>query len=517
MGFAEMTTQAEYGLAAHAAGRPDKPAMIVGERVLSYRQLHERTNRLAHALLARGVGKGDRVAAMLPNGCEYFEVMHAVGRIGATMVPINTHFRAEEVGYILDDSGAKLLVTHADHLPEVGAVVGDRICLTVSEPAGAGSYEGALAAASAENPPQAELRHGFNVMIYTSGTTGRPKGVIHPTMDPEIGYQSQAMIAAMWGFTADDVHLVVGPLYHTAPGGYGFMHLFVGATLVIMTKFDAEAALALIERHRVTTTHMVPVNFIRILGLPEATRRRYDVSSLRRVLHAAAPCPEEIKRRIMEFFPRDSVWEYYGMTEGAATVISPEEWRRKPGSVGKPWPGVELTILDESGKPLPAGHVGLIYVSPMGGRAGFQYHKAPEKTASAYRGKIFTVGDMGYVDEDGYLFISDRKADMVISGGVNIYPREIEEALYRHPAVADVAVFGVPDEHWGEAIKAVVELKKGVPATADDLTAFCKQHLAAYKCPRSFDLVAELPRDPNGKVLKRKLRDRHWEGRSRKV
>ena len=517
MGFAEMTTQAEYGLAAHAAQRPDQPAMIVGERVLGYRQFHERTNRLAHALLGRGIGKGDRVAAMLPNGCEYFEVMHAVGRIGATMVPINTHFRAEEVGYILDDSGAKLLVTHTDYLPEVSPVAGDRICLTVGEPAGAGSYERALAAASAENPPQAELRHGFNVMIYTSGTTGRPKGVIHPTMDPEIGYQSQAMIAAMWGFTADDVHLVVGPLYHTAPGGYGFMHLFVGATLVIMTKFDAEAALALIERHRVTTTHMVPVNFIRILGLPEATRRRYDVSSLRRVLHAAAPCPEEIKRSIMEFFPRDAVWEYYGMTEGAATVISPEEWRRKPGSVGKPWPGVELTILDESGNPLPAGEIGLIYVSPMGGRAGFQYHKAPEKTASAYRGKIFTVGDMGYVDEDGYLFISDRKADMVISGGVNIYPREIEEALYRHPAVADVAVFGVPDEHWGEAIKAVVELKKGAPATADDLTAFCKQHLAAYKCPRSFELVAELPRDPNGKVLKRKLRDRHWEGRSRKV
>jgi long-chain acyl-CoA synthetase len=204
------------------------------------------------------------------------------------------------------------------------------------------------------------------------------------------------------------------------------------------------------------------------------------------------------------------------MTEGAATVISPEEWRRKPGSVGKPWPGIELVILDESGERLPAGEVGLIYVSPMGAR-GFEYHGAPEKTASAYRGNLFTVGDMGYVDDDGYLFICDRKADMVISGGVNIYPREIENALYRHPAVADVAVFGIPDEQWGEAIKAVVERKTGERASAEDLEAFCKQHLAAYKCPRSFDFVAELPRDPNGKVLKRKLRDPYWQGRARKV
>ena len=510
-----MTTDTEYGLAAHAALRPDKPAIVIDERVLSYRQLHERTNRLAHALLARAVGKGDRVAAMVANGSEYFEVMHAVGRIGATMVPINTHFRAEEVGYVLEDSGAKLLVTGAEYRAEVAPVLGDRGCLIVGGPAGAESYESALAAASAADPPGAILRHGFNVMIYTSGTTGRPKGVIHPTMDPEIGYQSQAMMAAMWGFTSDDVHLVVGPLYHTAPGGYGFLHLYVGATLVIMTRFDAETALRSIERHRVTTTHMVPVNFIRILDLRGTVRARYDVSSLRRVLHAAAPCPVDVKRKIMNYFPRDSVWEYYGMTEGAGTVISPEEWRRKPGSVGKPWPSVELAILDEAGNPLPAGAVGLIYVSPMGGRAGFQYHKAAEKTASAYRGKLFTVGDMGHLDEDGYLFISDRKADMVISGGVNIYPREIEEVLYRHPAVLDVAVFGVPDAHWGESLKAVVELK--APATADDLTAFCKQHLAAYKCPRSFDVVAELPRDPNGKVLKRKLRDRYWVDRDKQV
>ncbi len=515
--MADSVNAAAYGLAANAADHPDKPAMIVGERVLTYRQFDERTNRLAHVLLRSGVAAGDRVAAMLPNGCEYFEVMHAVGRMGATMVPINFHFRREEVGYILDDSEAKVVIVGAEFLAEIRDVVGARPCFVVGEAGGSASYEAALGAAPAENPPGARLRHGFNVMIYTSGTTGRPKGVIHPTLDAEIGYQSQTLMAAMWGFTGDDVHLVVGPLYHTAPGGYGFLHLFLGATLVIMTKFEAEQALALIERHRVTTTHMVPVNFIRILDLPETTRRRYDVSTLRRVLHAAAPCPEAIKRRIMEYFPADSVWEYYGMTEGAATMISPQDWRRKPGSVGRPWPGIELEILDEAGHRLPAGEVGLIYVSPMGGREGFRYHKAPDKTATAYRGKLFTVGDVGYVDDEGYLFISDRKIDMVISGGVNIYPREIEEVLYRHPEVADVAVFGVPDEHWGEAIKAVVEPKKAATLVAEELAGFCRDHLAAYKCPRSFDFVAELPRDPNGKVLKRKLRDRYWEGRAKKV
>jgi long-chain acyl-CoA synthetase len=506
-----------YGLAAHAAARPDKPAMIVGDRTLTYGEFDRRTNQLANVLVASGIGPGDRVAAMLPNGWEYFEIMHAVGRIQATMVPINFHFRREEIAYILDDSSTKLVVTHGNHLAEVEPAIGGRSCLVTGRPAGSRSYELALADAPTEPPRNAVLRHGFNVMIYTSGTTGRPKGVIHPTMEPEIGYQAQTMMATMWGFTSDDVHLVVGPLYHTAPGGYGFLHLFLGATLVIMTKFDAEEALRLIESHRVTTTHMVPVNFIRILDLPEATRGRYDVSSLRRVLHAAAPCPEEVKRHIMEFFPRDSVWEYYGATEGAGTVISPEEWRRKPGSVGKPWPTIELKILDESGHPLPPRKVGLIYLSPMGGRPGFRYHNAAEKTDAAYRGKFFTVGDMGYVDEDGYLFISDRKIDMVISGGVNIYPREIEEALHRHPSVADVAVFGVPDAHWGETVKAVVEARKGTKVAADDLAAFCKQHLAAYKCPRSFDFVDELPRDPNGKVLKRKLRDRYWQGRTRQV
>ena len=335
-------------------------------------------------------------------------------------------------------------------------------------------------------------------------------------MDPEIGHLSMSGFAALWGFGPDDVHLVVGPLYHTAPGGYGAMHLHAGATVVVLERFDAADALATIARRRVTSSHMVPVNFVRILALPEEERRRHDLSSLRKVLHAAAPCPEDVKRRMLEILPPGSLWEYYGATEGPGTIISPEEWLRKPGSVGRAFPGVEIEILDEEGKQLPAGEVGLIYVSTIPGR-GFRYHKAPEKTAAAYRGSSFTVGDMGYLDEDGYLFICDRKADMVISGGVNIYPREIEEVLYRHPEVIDAAVFGVPDPQWGESLRAVVELRPGARANEADLGEFCRAALADYKCPRSFELVAELPRDPNGKVLKRKLRDAHWRGQAKRV
>jgi long-chain acyl-CoA synthetase len=275
--------------------------------------------------------------------------------------------------------------------------------------------------------------------------------------------------------------------------------------------------LRLIDRHRVTTVHMVPANFIRILDLPEETRRRYDVGSLRRVLHAAAPCPVDVKRRIMEYFPADAVWEYYGMTEGAGTIISPDDWRRKPGSVGRPWPSVQLRILDEDGRELGPNAPGLIYVSGPGGRRSFAYHKAPEKTEAAYRGEFFTVGDIGYLDEDGFLFIVDRKADMVISGGVNIYPAEVEAVLYRHPDIVDVAVIGVPDEKMGEQVKAVVEPRRGASLVAAEVIEFCRSHIAHYKCPRSVEFVTALPRDPNGKVRKRELRERYWAGREKRV
>jgi long-chain acyl-CoA synthetase len=260
---------------------------------------------------------------------------------------------------------------------------------------------------------------------------------------------------------------------------------------------------------------MVPAHFIRILELPDAVRARYDLSSLQKVMHAAAPCPVPIKRRIMEVFPPDSVWEFYGATEGPGTIISPSEWRARPGSVGRAWPGVTVKVVREEGTPCAPGEIGTIYLSTSAG--GFEYHNAPDKTAAAFRDDFFTVGDLGYLDAEGYLFIADRKADMVISGGVNIYPAEVESALAAHPDVIDAAVFGVPDERWGESLRAVVEPRKGSALDEATLRAWCRETLADFKCPRAFELVAELPRDPNGKVLKRQLREPFWAGRARRV
>jgi long-chain acyl-CoA synthetase len=515
----------EYGLIAHARQRPEKIALVCEGRTLTYGALNASVNRLARVLAARGVGTGSRVAMLLRNSFAFFQVNQAAAKLGATVVPINFHLKHEEIAYIVNDSDACVLVFGAEFRNETVAAVSGITTRARAHvfmagegplPEGGTRIEDAIAPMSSSEPPEAQERSGFNVMIYTSGTTGRPKGVIHPALSPEQAYESQVMLARTWGFRHEDVHLLVGPSYHTAPGAYSLVHLFVGATIVIMPASDAEEILRLIDRHQVTTTHMVPANFIRILDLPEETRRRYDVSSLRRVLHAAAPCPVDVKRRIMEYFPAGAVWEYYGMTEGAGTIISPDDWRRKPGSVGRPWPGVDLKILDEEGNELAPGVPGLIYVSGAGGRS-FEYHNAPEKTRAAYRGRLFTVGDVGYLDEDGFLFIVDRKADMVISGGVNIYPAEVEAVLHRHPGVLDVAVIGVPDDKMGEQVKAIVEPRRGAALAAEDLIVFCREHIAHYKCPRSVDLVTELPRDPNGKVRKRELRDRYWAGHARRV
>ncbi len=522
-----------YGLVAHARERPEKVALVCGDERLTYGELNASVNRLVRVLAAAGVGAGHRVALMVRNSFAFFQVGQAAAKLRATVVPINFHLKYEEIAYIVDDSDARVLVAGGEFHGEVTGALGLGAGRHETTPAaarqnlffvGEGSLppsarrlEEAMAGEDGAEPPMASARSGFNVMVYTSGTTGRPKGVLHPTIDPERAYQSQLVLAQTWGFRTDDVHLLVGPAYHTAPGAYSLVHLFMGATIVIMQTSDAEEMLRLIDRHRVTTVHMVPANFIRILDLPEETRRRYDVGSLRRVLHAAAPCPVDVKRRIMEYFPADAVWEYYGMTEGAGTIISPDDWRRKPGSVGRPWPGVQLRILDEDGRELGPNAPGLIYVSSPAGRRSFAYHKAPEKTEAAYRGEFFTVGDIGYLDEDGFLFIVDRKADMVISGGVNIYPAEVEAVLYRHPDIVDVAVIGVPDEKMGEQVKAVVEPRRGATLAATEVIEFCRSHIAHYKCPRSVEFVAALPRDPNGKVRKRELRERYWAGRDKRV
>jgi long-chain acyl-CoA synthetase len=341
-------------------------------------------------------------------------------------------------------------------------------------------------------------------MFYTSGTTGRPKGVVHATPSAERLQFVQSMLVDLWGFTPDDVHLLSGPAYHAGPGGYAFTSLFVGATVVILPSWDAREWLRLVDRWKVTSTFMTPAHFIRILEVPSEERSTFDLSSLRLVIHGGAPCPIPVKERIIEALAPAEVYELYGASEGGATRISSAEWLQKPGSVGTTWPGVEIRIVGEDGSVLGRNETGLIYITPPGG-VGFQYHNDPEKTSGAWRDGAFTVGDIGHVDEDGHLYITDRASDMVIRGGVNIYPREIEEVLHRHPAVVDCAVFGVPDERYGEALKAVVEVRS--PVSIDDLQSHVRSSLADFKCPQIVELVEMLPRDPNGKVLKRLLRE----------
>jgi long-chain acyl-CoA synthetase len=500
-----------YGLVANAAERPEHTALVCGERRLTYGELARLVYRTAHALAAVGVGAGGRVALMLPNCIEFFTVTNAAATLGALAVPINYRWRRDELAYVLGDAAPDALVIDAAFLSEcepalaaAGRPPRDRVLVRGDVP-GWTSFDAAVASAPDTPPAGAVSQSGYNIVIYTSGTTGRPKGVMHPSLDPKIGFEAQKGLVSMWGFRPDDVHLMVGPAYHTMPSAYVAQHLFVGATAVLMTKFDAETCLRLVATERVTTTAMVPAHFVRILELPASVRARYDVSSLRRVLHAAAPCPPDVKRRIMEVFPKDSVWEFYGATEGPGTIIPPDEWLKKPGSVGRPWPGVTVKILDEEGLDCAPNEVGTIYLSTRG--APFRYHNAEEKTAAAFRGGFFTVGDMGYLDDDGYLFISDRKHDMIISGGVNIYPREIENVVIEHPDVVDVAVLGLPDSRWGESVVAVVERRAGAALDAAALTAWCREKMADYKVPRRIELVAELPRDPNGKVLKRFLRE----------
>jgi len=480
-------------------------------------------NRVVHGLRDLGLRHGDTVAAMLPNGAAIVELYLAALQAGWYIVPINYHLTAAEVAYILGDSDAKAFVGH-ERLADacLGAVkelsLPDEARFAVGTLTGFRPYDELKAGRSGAAPDD---RATGAVMTYTAGTTGNPKGVRRPTpqIDPDTNGMMNGLFLALFGINPhdDNVHLTVSPLYHTAVVNFTMDSLHLGHTVVLMDKWTPEETLRLIERYRVTTSHMVPTQFKRLLSLPKDVREDADVSSLRHMVHSAAPCPPDVKRAMIEWWG-PVIDEYYAATEGGGTLVTSEEWLKKPGTVGKAWPISEIRVLDDDGKLVSAGTPGTVWIKM--GEYGFEYHKDAEKTERSWRDGFFTVGDVGYLDEDGYLFLNDRKIDMIISGGVNIYPAEIEAALIMHPKVVDVAVFGIPHDDWGEEVKGVVELVDGVVAGPDveaELIAYCHERLAKFKCPRTVDFIDEMPRDPNGKLYKRKLRDPYWAGHERAI
>jgi long-chain acyl-CoA synthetase len=520
----------EVGFWRAAAEAPERTALVTPDgRKVSAGELLARANQVSHGLRDLGVGAGDTVAVVLPNDAPMIEVYLGAMQIGCYLTPINHHLVGPEIAYILADAETRLLVADARFGGEVRRAVEELEAEGVDLPAdrrfavgdieGFRPYEDLLAGQPGTAPAE---RTAGTAMHYTSGTTGRPKGVKRALfdIDPDDLAALYVGLQGLFGVEAGDdhVHITGSPLYHTAVLLWTANSLHMGHTVVLMDGWDPERMLALIEEHRVTTSHMVPTQFHRLLALPEEVRSRYDVSSLRCMVHAAAPCPPDVKRKMIDWWG-DAVYEYYAATEGGGTIITATEWQAKPGSVGTAWPGSEIRIRDdEAGVWLEPGQEGTVYMSLA--LADFEYKGDESKTDANRTDGFFTVGDWGLLDDDGYLFLKDRKSDMIISGGVNIYPAEIEGVMLEYPEIADVAVFGVPDDDWGEQIKAVVQPAVGVEAgdeLAARILAFCDDKLARYKRPRSIDFSDQLPRDPSGKLYKRKLRDPYWEGRDAKI
>ncbi|WP_029586481.1 acyl-CoA synthetase [Bradyrhizobium sp. URHD0069] len=505
--------------------------IISDQRRRDHAEVADRADRIAGGLQKLGVKQGDSVCILMRNDIAFIEAAYGAMRLGAYAVPVNWHFKPEEIDYVLRDSETSVLIGHADMLHQLRETI----------PAG-------LTVLSAPTPPEILANYKIDLhhlatpdfatdlefwleqqarydgpalpqpqnMIYTSGTTGHPKGVRRAAPTPQQSASSERMRAMIYGLKPGARALLPGPLYHSAPNSFGLRAGRLGGALVLMPRFDPEEFLRLIQEQKVDTIFMVPTMFVRLMKLPEAVRSKYDMSSLRHIIHAAAPCPADVKRAMIEWWG-PVIHEFYGSTEsGAVTFANSEDALKKPGTVGKIAPGAELRFIGDDGRLLPPGEIGEIY-SRIAGNPDFTYHNKPEKRAEIDLQGFITSGDVGYIDEDGYVFICDRKRDMVISGGVNIYPAEIEAALHAVPGVYDCAVFGIPDDEFGEALMAVVEPQAGVPLDVAEIRAQLKTSLADYKVPKHVEIQAQLPREDSGKIFKRRLRDPYWEKAGRRI
>jgi long-chain acyl-CoA synthetase len=499
--------------------RPEQPAVIMaaGGEVITYAELERRTNRLAHWLRGQGLARLDHYSVFMENHPRYVECCGAGERSGLYYTCINSYLGPEELAYLLENSRSKVLITSAAKLEVARAALaltpGVTRCLVVDGPGDGGRFVGLdEALAGLPETPIADEALGI-AMLYSSGTTGRPKGIIRPLPQspPDVGLPLMTFLSHLWRYREGMTYLSPAPLYHSAPQAAVGLTIRAGGTAVIMERFDAEAYLALVERHGITHSQLVPTMFSRMLKLPDAVHGRYDLSSLETVVHAAAPCPVPVKHRMIDWWG-PIILEYYGATEGLGfTACDSAEWLAHPGTVGRVVAG-ELHVLDEDMTPTAKGEPGTLWFKTA---SPFEYFHDPDKTREARSadGTMSTVGDVGYLDDDGYLHLTDRRSFMIISGGANIYPQETENLLITHPKVFDAAVFGVPNEDLGEEVKAVVQVMPGIdpgPALEAELIGFCRENLAHMKCPRSVDFLDELPRLPTGKLYKRLLRDRYW-------
>ena len=510
-------------------------AIVSGDRRVTTADLQVRAARVASGLASIGVGQGDLVALVLRNDLPFFEASMAAGLLGAYPTPFNWHCTPDEARYLFENSSAKAVVIHADLLAGIASVIPATVQILVVAtppeiqeaygladdlcrvPAGRTDWTRWVESFSpyAEPPKPAP-----GTIIYTSGTTGHPKGVRRAPPTAEQAETSTSGLLRAFGFNTRPpdkiVTVMTGPMYHSAPNAYGLVSARFGATVILQPRFDAEGLLRLIERERVSHLHMVPIMFTRLLKLPDDVKRRYDLSSLEFVVHAAAPCPPPIKRAMIDWWG-SVINEYYGSTETAAvTFCTASEWLAHPGTVGRPLEGADVKVLDAQGKPLPAGEIGEV-VAKWPRLADFTYHKDHAKRLASEKAGLIAPGDIGYFDQDGFLYLCDRAKDMIISGGVNIYPAEIEAELHKMPGIADCAVFGVPDEEYGEAVYAVVQLQPGAHISESEVKTYLRAHIAGYKVPRDVDFALDLPREDSGKIFKRKLREPFWANRESRI